>query len=144
MKIAIKHFNDLSTKELHQILKIRSEIFVVEQDCVYLDIDDVDLESHHLIGYVEKEIAGYLRIYEKDGSVRIGRVLVADTHRRKGHASKIMEGAIDFIQTNKPKGSIKISAQEHLKSFYGSFQFEQTSDMYLEDGMPHIGMVKTF
>jgi ElaA protein len=102
MKIAIKHFNDLSTKELHQILKIRSEIFVVEQDCVYLDIDDVDLESHHLIGYVEKEIAGYLRIYEKDGSVRIGRVLVAENHRRKGHASKIMEGAIDFIQTNKP------------------------------------------
>jgi ElaA protein len=117
---------------------------VVEQDCVYLDIDDVDLESHHLIGYVEKEIAGYLRIYEKDGSVRIGRVLVAENHRRKGHASKIMEGAIDFIQTNKPSGSIKISAQEHLKSFYGSFQFEQTSDMYLEDGIPHIAMVKTF
>ncbi|MBA6353235.1 MULTISPECIES: GNAT family N-acetyltransferase [unclassified Colwellia] len=150
MKVAwqVKHFKALNIDELYEILKLRIDVFVVEQTCFYADIDDVDRheDTVHLFCYLEGKIAGYLRILAKGQSYRdyiaIGRVIVASHARGTGLGHQLMAEALTVCQQYFPDQQIKISAQEHLESFYGNHGFERVSAMYLEDDIPHIAMLK--
>ncbi|WP_346920710.1 GNAT family N-acetyltransferase [Clostridium sp. UBA7339] len=144
MEIKIKKFNELTTEELYKILRVRNEVFVVEQTCIYQDGDNKDYNSYHL--YVEEgnEVVGYLRIVNKGISydeISIGRVLVKETHRNKGLSRKIMLEAIKFIEEKLNSTEIRLSGQVYIKGFYGSLGFKQVSEEYLEDDIPHVEML---
>ncbi len=144
MEIKIKKFNELTTEELYKILRVRNEVFVVEQTCIYQDCDNKDYNSYHL--YVEEgnEVVGYLRIVNKGISydeMSIGRVLVKENYRNKGLSRKIMLEAIKFIEEKLNFTEIRISGQVYIKGFYESLGFKQVSEEYLEDDIPHVEMV---
>ena len=141
----IKPFAELTTVELYNILQLRSAVFVVEQDCVYQDIDHKDQKAIHVLGYVEEELIAYTRIfnagdYFKEAS--IGRVAVKQTHRNFGYGNLIMQSSIQAIKTHFNHTKIHISAQEYLLQFYTSLGFTRVGEGYLEDNIPHIAMVK--
>ncbi len=130
--------------ELYEILKIRAEVFVVEQNCVYQDLDSKDKASYHLFLEDSEEIAAYLRILPKGISypeIAIGRVLTKASYRKKGLAKEIMKKAIDYITDSLEEKKIRISAQLYLLEFYKELGFEPISDIYLEDGIEHIEML---
>jgi ElaA protein len=143
----VKHFKDLNIDELYEILKLRIDVFVVEQTCFYPDIDDIDRhkDTVHLFCYLEGNIAGYLRILAKGQSyndyIAIGRVIVAAKARGTGLGHQLMTKALTVCQQYFPDQKIKISAQEHLENFYNKHGFERISKMYLEDNIPHIAML---
>lgn len=144
MKWHIKQFNELDPYEIYEILKVRNEVFVVEQKCIYQDIDDKDKSSYHLFAADKGVVIAYLRILEKGSSydeISIGRVLIDKEYRSQGLAREIMLNAIDFIENNLGEDTIRISAQEYLTRFYCSLGFKIVSDMYLEDDIPHIEML---
>ncbi|MGL5347978.1 MAG: GNAT family N-acetyltransferase [Peptostreptococcaceae bacterium] len=139
-----KKFNELNIEEVYKILGLRSEVFVVEQDCVYLDCDNKDFKSYHLFLKDNNEIVAYLRILEKGVSydeVSIGRVLVKKSYRGKGISREMMVKAIDFVEKDLKEDTIKIQAQAYLVDFYGSLGFKAVSKEYLEDNIPHIDMI---
>lgn len=143
MNFKIKKFSELTPDELYEILRIRNEVFVIEQTCIFQDCDEKDQRSYHLFGIDKGKIIAYLRILEKGVSyseISIGRVLVDKKHRRKGFARDILLKAIDFIENNLNEKEIRISAQKYLVDFYESLGFVISSEMYLEDGIPHIDM----
>lgn len=140
----LKKFEELKSEEIYKILKIRNEVFIVEQQCAYQDCDDKDKKAYHL--YLEENgvIVSYLRILEKGVSfdeVSIGRVLVNKNNRYKGIARVMMIKAIEIIEQSLNEAKIKIQAQSYLVDFYGSLGFRQISSEYLEDNIPHIDMV---
>ncbi|MEN2466971.1 GNAT family N-acetyltransferase [Ornithinibacillus sp. JPR2-1] len=141
----IKKFQKLTNDELYEILKARTDIFVVEQDCPYPELDNQDQESLHFYLTVDRELAAYIRLIPKglkyENYAAIGRVLVVKKFRSHGYARQIMEKGIRYIHEQWHENEIKIQAQVYLKKFYGSFGFEQVSKEYLEDGIPHIDMV---
>jgi len=140
----MKKFKELKGEETYKILKIRNEIFIVEQLCAYLDCDGKDIEAYHLFLKDNKEIVAYLRILKKGVSydeISIGRVLVHKNYRRKGIAKEMMKKAINFIEDSLNEREIRIEAQVYLIHFYKSFGFEEVSNMYLEDDIPHIEML---
>lgn len=144
MNFIFKKFNELSIEELYKILKIRNEVFVVEQKCPYQDCDNKDKNSYHLYLEDSGEIASYLRILEKGISydeVSIGRVLVNESYRNNGIAREMMTKAITFIKKDLKQTKIRISGQLYLIDFYKSLGFEQVSKQYLEDEIPHIEML---
>ena len=142
---SLKRFEELSVHELYAILQLRIEVFVVEQNCAFQDADDKDQESHHLMGWLDNKLVAYTRlvppgyIYEQ---ASIGRVVTSPTVRRFGAGRKLMQESVERTIELFGKGPIKIGAQFYLKSFYESFGFQQTSDIYLEDGIEHIYMIK--
>ena len=136
-----KKFDKLSLQELHDIYALRSEVFVVEQDCVYQDIDGKDVNSIHIIGKKQEEIIAYSRIMNLNNEFcSIGRVLVKKELRKKGIGLKLMKKSIEKAKKLYNKKKIKISAQEYLKNFYTDIGFKHTGKSYLEDGIPHIEM----
>ena len=144
LDISVKTFDQLSLEELYFLLQLRSEVFVVEQDCVYQDVDGKDQKALHVIGKKDNTIIAYTRIFKagdyfKEAS--IGRVVVAKNLRHFNYGSEIMEASIDAIKKNFNTNEIKISAQLYLKDFYNSFGFKTTGSSYLEDGIPHIAMI---
>ncbi|MFT7072376.1 GNAT family N-acetyltransferase [Patiriisocius sp. Uisw_017] len=144
MKIAVKTFQELNTQELYDLLQLRSEVFVVEQDCVYQDIDGKDLKALHIIGVKDDKIVAYTRcfapgIYFEEAA--IGRVVVPLEERKYGYGHDIMKASIKAISGHYDTQDIKLSGQEHLKKFYESHGFKQIGEGYLEDGIPHIAMV---
>jgi len=145
LDIFIKTFSELTTDELYAILQLRSEVFVVEQDCVYQDIDFKDQKSLHVIGYKNEKIVAYTRIF-KPGDyfelASIGRVVVVEKDRKYGYGHVIMKHSVEAIKTYFEETDIKISAQVYLKKFYKTHNFIQVGDEYLEDGIPHIAMIK--
>lgn len=144
MKISIKKFEELTSKELYKILKLRAEVFVVEQHCFYLDPDDKDFDSLHLMIEENGEIVSYLRIIPKGVSydtASIGRVLTAKNHRGKGLSRKAMQTAIDFIKNEWQEPKITIGAQFYLQKFYASLGFESVGEPYLDAGIEHIDMI---
>lgn len=146
MKIIVKTFDELTINELHDLMQLRSEVFVVEQDCVYQDIDGKDRKALHVIGIKDQTIVAYTRcfapgIYFKEAA--IGRVVVPKIERKYGYGHDIMKASLDAIESHYKTKEIKLSAQEHLKKFYESHGFTQLGEGYLEDGIPHIAMVKT-
>jgi ElaA protein len=141
----IKRFEELSTKELYSLLQLRSEVFVVEQNCVYQDIDGKDEKAIHLIGEDNGKTVAYARLFKPAAyfeQASIGRVVVKETYRAKKLGHLLMREAIQVIETLFEETKITISAQLYLKKFYESQGFLQTSEMYLEDDIPHIEMKK--
>ena len=139
-----KKFNELTTAELHDIFALRAEVFVVEQDCVYQDIDGKDQISLHVIGKNNNTIVAYTRLFKQGdyfNEASIGRVVVDKNVRHLKYGSSIMKASIIAIKNHFGTSEIKISAQLYLKGFYNSFGFKSIGDSYLEDGIPHIGMV---
>ena len=145
MNVVIKKFNDLSPLELYEILQLRSEVFVVEQNCVYQDIDGNDQKALHIIGTVENKIIAYTRCfgpgdYFKEAS--IGRVVVKESQRKFKRGNQIMNNSIKAINDHYKTKIIKISAQCYLNKFYTNLQFKSIGEKYLEDGIPHVTMVR--
>ncbi|MEG0005492.1 MAG: GNAT family N-acetyltransferase [Clostridium sp.] len=143
MDITIKRFEELTNKELYNILKARYQVFVLEQNCSEEDCDDKDYDSYHLQYREGDALVAYLRIPIKGVSYNetsIGRVLVRRDYRNKGIARDMMKIAISFIENTLGEKAIKISAQEYLVDFYSSLGFEKVSDTYDEGGIPHVKM----
>ena len=139
----IKRFNELSIQELYQILQLRSEVFVVEQNCVYQDIDGKDEKALHVLGYYEEVLVAYSRLFAPGlyfENASIGRVIVKEVFREKKFGHDLMKISIETIKQIFDTHFITISAQQYLKNFYESHGFVQTSQMYLEDDIPHIEM----
>ena len=145
MKWIAKSFEELTTEELYQILRLRAEIFVVEQDCVYQDVDNKDQNSFHVCGYDNDFLAAYARVVNPGISyseISIGRVVVSEKRRGIKLGDDLMKEAISFIETKLGVQPIRISAQSHLKRFYSNLGFVFTGKEYMEDGIPHIEMLK--
>ena len=141
----IKAFEDLSVNELYDILRLRSEIFVVEQNCVYLDPDGKDKLALHFYGEFEGKIVAYSRLFKAGISFdnsSIGRVTVDANYRDRKWGHDLMRESIAGIKFHFNESKITIGAQLYLKKFYESHGFVQTSEMYLEDDIPHIEMKK--
>ncbi|GAA0122556.1 MAG: GNAT family N-acetyltransferase [Clostridium argentinense] len=140
----IKKFEDLTTLELHNIVRERINVFVVEQNCVYEELDGLDLKSYHLFKEENNNIVAYLRILPKGlvyDEVAIGRVLTVKEYRGQGFFTELMEKAINFIENELNEKTIKISAQEYLRKAYGKFGFKEVSEVYLDVNIPHVEMV---
>ncbi|PIE99774.1 MAG: GNAT family N-acetyltransferase [Maribacter sp.] len=145
MNIYIKKFEDLSLEELYGILQLRSEVFVVEQDCVYQDLDSKDQKALHVLGTNDNRIVSYTRIFKAGDyfeEASIGRVVVKESERKYGYGNEIMIASIKAIKEHFNETTIKISAQVYLIKFYSSLGFKEIGEGYLEDGIPHIGMLK--
>ncbi len=142
---SLKKFEALTALEVYAILQLRNEVFVVEQNCVFQDADDKDQDSYHLMGFNQNKLMAYTRIvppgvmYEQ---ASIGRVVTSPSVRRQGAGKILMQQSIQSVYELFDKVPIKIGAQLYLKAFYGAFGFEQISDIYLEDGIEHIYMLK--
>ncbi|MBL7886329.1 MAG: GNAT family N-acetyltransferase [Flavobacterium sp.] len=143
VKWQIKRFNELSTLELYSLLQLRSEVFVVEQNCVYQDIDGKDEKAIHLLGELDGILVAYARMFQPNDyfeQASIGRVIVKPSHRELKLGHDLMYHAINAIKEKFGETKITISAQLYLKKFYQSHGFVPTSEMYLEDDIPHIEM----
>ncbi len=138
--ISTKKFQELTLEELYSILKLRVDIFVVEQNCPYPELDSNDQESIHLFTNDAEKVVSYLRIITSQPKTRIGRVVTDVDYRGKNLSSLLMEEAMDYINTHFPTKPILLSAQEHLQPFYRKFGFRPVSDVYLEDDIPHVDM----
>lgn len=143
---SIKAFDDLTLREFHDLVALRIEVFVVEQNCPYPELDGKDEKSYHLIGRNEKfEIVATSRILPPGISypqVSIGRVVVAKKERMNQYGHAMMRTAFGFIRETFGPVEIKISAQKYLESFYLSHDFIPTGKEYLEDGIPHLEMIR--
>ena len=146
MIFTIKKFNELSTHELYAVLQLRAEVFVVEQDCVYQDLDNKDLDAYHVLGVLDTKIVAYARIF-KPGDYflesSIGRIVVKKEFRKFQFGYQLVVNSIQFIENNLQQNKILISAQSYLSKFYNSLGFTQVGEEYLEDGIPHIKMLKS-
>jgi len=145
VSIFVKSFEELSKLELYKILRLRAEVFIVEQDCVYQDVDDKDQKALHVILKKSEEIIGYTRLfwpgdYFKEAS--IGRVVISKKERDNNYGSKLMKASILAISEKMKEKEIKISAQTYLKIFYNNLGFLESGKEYLEDGIPHVAMFK--
>ena len=141
----VKKFSELSIEELYQILRLRSEVFVVEQNCVYQDLDNKDQISVHIFIKEKNEIVAYTRIFKSGDYYKnpsIGRVVVSKKNRGKELGKKIMISSIDYIQENLKGDKIELSAQKYLDKFYKDLGFYKIGEDYLEDGIPHQRMIK--
>lgn len=145
LEISIKSYLELSKEELYEILRLRSEVFVVEQDCVYQDIDDKDQKALHILGFKSNHLVAYTRCFQAGdyfNEASIGRVVVKEKQRKFGYGHTIIKVSIQAIEDQFHTKTVKISAQEYLKNFYESHGFKQIGETYLEDGIPHIAMIK--
>jgi ElaA protein len=145
LEIQIKSFSELSTQELYDLLQLRSEVFVVEQNCVYQDIDKKDQKALHVLGIKNNQLIAYTRLF-KPGDyfdyASIGRVVVAKSQRQYQYGYDIMKASIEAIKKHFKENVIKISAQAYLKGFYNNLGFNEIGEEYLEDDIPHIAMIK--
>ena len=141
----LKRFIDLTNRELYQILKLRQEVFVVEQQCIYVDNDGLDLGAFHLSGYLTHQLVAYTRMIPPgvlyENHISIGRVITSQEIRSSGIGRDLMKRSIDLSRTLWPERAIMISAQSYLKEFYQSFGFIQSGEEYMEDGIPHFHMI---
>lgn len=140
----IRKFEELKLEEMYEILKIRSEVFVVEQNCVYQDCDNKDKVAYHLFATENGSVVAYLRILEQGiyyDEPSVGRVLTSKEQRGRGLGKIAMIKAIDFIKNTLKEEKIKISAQEYAIPFYEGVGFKVFSKVYLEDDIPHVEMI---
>lgn len=145
MNIKAKDYGQLTKNELYAILQLRSEVFVVEQDCVYQDIDGKDDQALHVMGYDGDNLVAYARCFPAGyyfDEAAIGRVVVRDTARKHGYGKVIMQASIDEIYNRHGKQPVRVSAQVYLDKFYRELGFIPEGEGYLEDGIPHMSMVR--
>ena len=137
---------DLATAQLYAVFAAREAVFVVEQRCAYQELDGLDQRSHHLIAWSGDDVAAYLRVVApgaKFAEPSIGRVLTTRNFRRTGLGRELMRKGLEHVATSYPEQAIRISAQTHLGDFYGGFGFVACSAPYLEDGIPHVEMLRS-
>jgi ElaA protein len=141
-----KHFSELNVDELYAILRLRSEVFVVEQNCIFLDMDNNDQIAYHTMGWLNGELIATNRLFDVDqnypGYQSIGRVVGSPRHRGIGTGKALMQYSIGECERLFGKHPIKIGAQLYLKKFYGELGWEQAGEMYYEDGIEHIPMIR--
>ncbi|GGG36994.1 GNAT family N-acetyltransferase [Bizionia arctica] len=145
LDIQTKTFNDLNIQELYDMLQLRAEVFVVEQDCVYQDVDGKDQKAWHVLGYKDSKLVAYTRVFKPGdyfNAASIGRVVVSGNERQHKYGYDIMKASINVIKEDFNEATIKISAQCYLKTFYNNLGFTETGEEYLEDGIPHMAMIK--
>ncbi|MGL4373254.1 MAG: GNAT family N-acetyltransferase [Turicibacter sp.] len=145
MNWKIKEFRQLSVDELYGILKLRNEVFVVEQTCIYSDTDDIDQKCLHVFLEENDKIFAYARVIPKQvkfEEASLGRVIVAPEVRKEGYGKILIEKALQCIEEQWGKVNIRIEAQAHLTKFYGEFGFCCISDVFLDDGIPHVIMLR--
>jgi len=143
MELMIKAFDQLTTMELYEILKVRTAVFVVEQNCPYQDIDGADLGALHVFLQDETGIKAYLRVFEEDAhTAHIGRVLT--TQRGGGYGGEILKEGIRAARERLRKDAVYLEAQTYAKGFYEREGFRVTGDEFLEDGIPHVPMLLEF
>lgn len=146
LNIIIKPFKELTVDELYEVIKLRIEIFAVEQNCVYQDLDGKDQIALHVLGFKNKKLVAYTRLF-KSGDyfdlASIGRVIVAKNERQFGYGNDIMKASIEAVKTYFDETKIKLSAQCYLKKFYNNLGFKEVGEEYLEDDIPHISMIKS-
>ena len=143
---SLKKFENLTAQELYKIMQLRNEVFVVEQNCPYQDADNKDLYSFHFMGWYDDKLAAYTRILPPGLSYTepsIGRVVTSPSARKNGLGRELMIQSIDKVKEIYGDQPVKIGAQLYLQKFYTSLGFKQTSDIYLEDNIEHIEMVKS-
>jgi ElaA protein len=146
MNWLLKKFDDLTPHELYAILQLRNEVFAVEQNCVYRDMDDKDQPSYHLMGLFNNKLVAYTRLIPPGiiyNEPSIGRVVTSPSIRREGLGKVLMNQSMDELYRLFGKQSIKIGAQCYLQKFYTDLGFVPCGDMYLEDGIEHIQMIKS-
>lgn len=146
MNIKVKKFEELELQELYQILQLRSEVFVVEQDCVYQDIDGKDEKALHVLGFEDEKFVAYTRLFPPGiyfTEAAIGRVVVKEQNRKSSYGHEILRASIKAIEEHYRTNEIKLSAQTYLTKFYESHGFKQIGEGYLEDGIPHIAMIRS-
>ena len=144
MEIKVKIYQDLEIDELYAIMALRAAVFVVEQNCVYQDIDDKDKLAIHVFGFVEGKIIAYSRLFNKKEYFKetsFGRAVVELTNRGKGIGDMLVEKSLLTIKEKYKEQKVKISAQAHLVNFYKKHGFKTIGKEYLEDGIPHIAML---
>ncbi len=146
MFIQAKTFEELTKKELYQIMRLRSEVFVVEQNCAYQDLDNKDQTAIHVLGIKDDQIVAYTRMFAPGhyfDNTSIGRVVVAGDQRKHGYGKQIMEASLSFAEQRFSPSKIEISAQTYLVKFYSELGFKTMGEEYLEDGIPHVRMLKS-
>ena len=141
------HHSDLSVSQLYALLQLRCAVFVVEQNCPYQDIDGDDLEgeNRHILGWHNGTLVAYARILKSDDELQpvvIGRVIVSEALRGEKIGQQLMSKALESCTRRWPEKPIYLGAQAHLQNFYGQFGFIPVTDIYEEDGIPHIGMAR--
>lgn len=137
------NFSELTTQQLYEVLFLRSNIFIVEQNCAYTDIDGKDPSALHLLGMEENSLQSYLRLFPPTDLVNyviFGRIVTKKSARSKGYGKLLMEELLHYCDANYPGISIKCSAQKYLTRFYEHFGFKTYGDSYEEDGISHIEM----
>ena len=138
-----KKWSEVSLEELYSVLRLRSEVFVVEQDCVYQDIDNKDQRAIHLLGYINKELIAYSRLFNEGDYFKetsFGRAIIKKEKRGQGYGDELVKESLKTIKNYYGKKKVKISAQAHLKTFYSKHAFIAKGKEYLEDGIPHVSM----
>lgn len=146
MHFILKSFNELNVHQLYAILQLREEVFNIEQNCIYRDIDNKDKKAWHLMGFVDDQLIAYARLipegisFEKCSS--IGRVVTSPAYRKNNYGFLLMQEAMLKLDILFPKTDVKISAQSYLIPFYQKFGFVVNSEEYMEDNLPHTEMVK--
>jgi len=143
----IKRFNELSLAELYKSLQLRSEVFVVEQNCVYQDVDGKDTKAIHVLGIFDDTVVAYARLFAPGDyfeNASIGRVVISKKYRDRKWGHDLIKESLQAIKMHYNAKEVTISAQLYLKKFYESHGFIQQGESYLEDGIPHIEMNLSF
>ena len=145
MKKFFLSFNELTTDQLYDLLKLRQNVFIIEQDCVYPDIDGYDKNAVHFLIYDDKELVAYSRIFSPDikynSETSIGRIIVSPKHRGGQLGRELIKDSISYCTTSFPENDIRIEAQAMLKSYYSKLGFVDDSEIYDVDGIDHIQMI---
>lgn len=141
MNFQIIPFTELSTEQLYELLKLRVDVFVVEQQCPYAEIDGADKDAQHLLVTKDNNLIGYARIVFEDNQLHIGRIICHANYRNQGVGKEIMHRAMEFCKKQYPKEDIYLSAQAHLENYYSGFGYQSISPVYDWDGINHIDMV---
>jgi|SRR5690554_3623668 ElaA protein len=145
MEFYTKNFDQLTRNELYALLQLRSEVFVVEQDCVYQDVDGKDSKALHLLGFQDGQLLAYARLFRPGdyfAEASIGRVVVKQSARQFGYGHQLMKAAVEVVEKEFNTPTIQISAQRYLEKFYTAHGFITFGEPYLEDGIPHIAMLR--
>lgn len=140
-KLQSKSWNEISAEELYQCMQLRSQVFVVEQSCSYLDLDGADKISQHIWAEEEGKVLSYLRVINLEEKYKIGRVCTDSAFRNQGLATELMNTAMDWISEHHVHNRVQLSAQQHLVAFYQQWGFEPVGEIYLDVGIPHQDMI---
>ena len=138
-------FQDLDTKQLYELLKLRQDVFIIEQKCIYADMDQLDFKCLHLLGYEGNNLVAYLRLmpaeFHSSGNIAFGRIIAVSNKRGSGLGKSLLQQAMCYVAETHPQQRIQLAAQCYLQGFYEKFDFEAMSEPYDEDGIPHIDML---